>query len=43
VSRVHVKICGLTTPDDVRLCHGAGARYLGVILAPGPRCVPRTA
>ncbi|MBK6898865.1 MAG: phosphoribosylanthranilate isomerase [bacterium] len=40
MSRVHVKICGLTTPDDVRLCHGAGARYLGVILAPGPRCVP---
>jgi phosphoribosylanthranilate isomerase len=39
VSRVQVKICGLTTPDDVRLCHGAGARYLGVILAPGPRSV----
>jgi len=39
VNRVHVKICGLTTPDDVRLCHAAGARYLGVILAPSPRRV----
>ena len=40
MSRVHVKICGVTTTDDARLCHGAGVRYLGVILAPGPRCVP---
>lgn len=39
MNRVHVKICGLTTPDDVRLCHAAGARYLGVILAPSPRRV----
>lgn len=39
MSRVHVKICGLTTPDDVRFCHAAGARYLGVILAPSPRRV----
>ena len=39
MNRVLVKICGLTTPDDVRLCHAAGARYLGVILAPSPRRV----
>lgn len=34
-----VKICGLTTPEDVRLCREAGADYLGVILAAGPRRV----
>jgi len=32
-----VKICGVTTADDARLCHVAGAHLLGVILAPSPR------
>ncbi len=34
-----VKICGITTADDARLCHVAGAHLLGVILAPSPRQV----
>ncbi len=29
------KICGLTLPEDARLAAEEGARYLGVILAPG--------
>lgn len=34
---VAAKICGLCRPEDARLASEAGANYLGVILAPGPR------
>jgi phosphoribosylanthranilate isomerase len=34
-----VKICGLTTPADARLCRDAGADLLGVIFAASPRRV----
>ncbi len=34
-----VKICGLTRPADARMAEAAGARYLGVIFAGGPRLV----
>jgi phosphoribosylanthranilate isomerase len=34
-----VKICGLTTPEDARLCREAGADLLGVIFADSPRQV----
>lgn len=37
--RPAVKICGLTRPEDARQAEEAGARYLGVILAGGPRLV----
>jgi phosphoribosylanthranilate isomerase len=30
-----VKVCGLMTPQDAEAAAAAGARYLGVILAPG--------
>lgn len=36
---VPVKICGLTDPGDAQLCHELGAALLGVIFAPGVRCV----
>jgi phosphoribosylanthranilate isomerase len=32
-----VKVCGLTRHEDAAAAAGAGARYLGVILAPGGR------
>lgn len=32
-----VKICGLTRAEDARIAEEAGASYLGVILAGGPR------
>jgi phosphoribosylanthranilate isomerase len=35
--RVAVKICGLTRPQDATHAEGAGASYLGAILASGPR------
>lgn len=37
MSRVRVKICGLTSPEDARACHEAGADFLGVIFAESPR------
>jgi len=37
---VEVKICGLTNPDDAAVAVAAGASYLGVIFAGGPRLVP---
>jgi phosphoribosylanthranilate isomerase len=36
-SRVAAKICGLTRPEDARHAERSGARYLGVIMASGPR------
>lgn len=37
---VEVKICGLTRPEDAELADAAGAEYLGVIFAGGPRHRP---
>jgi phosphoribosylanthranilate isomerase len=34
---VRVKICGLCRPEDARVAEEAGAEYLGVVFAPGPR------
>jgi phosphoribosylanthranilate isomerase len=34
---VEVKICGLTRPEDAEYADAAGASYLGVIFAGGPR------
>ena len=34
---VDVKICGLTRPEDAEFADAAGAAYLGVIFAGGPR------
>jgi phosphoribosylanthranilate isomerase len=36
---VEVKICGLTRPEDAAAAGAAGATYLGVVLAGGPRLV----
>jgi phosphoribosylanthranilate isomerase len=39
-TRVHVKICGVTTPEDAEECVEAGASAIGVNLVPeSPRCV----
>ncbi len=35
--RVEAKICGLVRAEDARVAVAAGADYLGVIFAPGPR------
>jgi phosphoribosylanthranilate isomerase len=35
--RVEVKVCGLTRASDARAAASLGARYIGVILAGGPR------
>ena len=37
--RVEVKVCGITRPEDALIAVAAGASYLGVVLAPGPRRV----
>jgi phosphoribosylanthranilate isomerase len=37
--RVEVKICGLTRPADAAVAVAAGASYLGVVYAGGPRAV----
>jgi phosphoribosylanthranilate isomerase len=46
MSRAHtptaVKICGLTRPEDAARAETAGAAYLGVILAGGPRLLDLT-
>lgn len=34
---VHVKVCGVCSAADARLAAGAGAAWVGVILAPGSR------
>lgn len=34
-----VKVCGITSPADAVLCLEAGATWLGLIFAPGPRRV----
>jgi phosphoribosylanthranilate isomerase len=36
-----VKICGITRPEDAAAAAEAGATYLGVVLAGGPRAVTR--
>ena len=36
---VRAKICGLVRPEDARAAVRAGASYLGVVLAGGPRRV----
>jgi phosphoribosylanthranilate isomerase len=40
---VKAKICGLTVPEDAEAAAKAGASYLGVVFAEGPRCVTVTA
>ncbi len=34
---VEIKFCGMTRPDDARAAAAAGARYVGVVFAGGPR------
>ena len=36
---VEIKFCGMTRPDDARRAAELGARYVGVILADGPRAL----
>lgn len=37
--RPEIKFCGLTRPDDAALAASLGVRYVGVVLAGGPRNV----
>lgn len=44
VGEIHVKICGLTTPDDARGCVDAGASMLGLNFVPSsPRRIDAAA
>src|SRR4051812_10027983 len=36
---VHVKVCGITNPEDARLAAGCGADAIGIIFARSPRRV----
>lgn len=36
---VRVKVCGITTPEDIAVCVRAGADALGFIFAESPRCL----
>src|SRR6266568_3063616 len=36
---VELKFCGMTRPEDARRAAELGARYVGVILADGPRAL----
>jgi len=36
---VEIKFCGMTRPEDARAAAAIGARYVGVILADGPRAL----
>lgn len=40
---VEIKFCGMTRPEDARAAATYGARYVGVILADGPRALPDAA
>jgi phosphoribosylanthranilate isomerase len=40
---VEIKFCGMTRPEDVREAAEIGARYVGVILADGPRLLTNDA
>jgi phosphoribosylanthranilate isomerase len=39
MSDAKIKICGITSPEDARMCEALGVDYLGVIFAGGPRRV----
>jgi phosphoribosylanthranilate isomerase len=39
MGETRIKICGITLPEDARLCAALGVDYLGVIFAEGPRRV----
>ena len=40
---VEIKFCGMTRPEDARDAAALGARYIGVILAEGPRTLTNDA